>query len=58
MQDFDPAVQQAVNRIQPLAMVEQAVIDSRKAGFESINADLIYGLPQQSLESFRHDWTT
>ena len=52
VQDFDPAVQQAVNRIQPYAMVEKAVTASRKAGFESINADLIYGLPKQSLESF------
>ena len=52
VQDFDPAVQQAVNRIQPYEMVEKAVIASRKAGFESINADLIYGLPKQSLASF------
>lgn len=52
VQDFDPAVQQAVNRVQPYAMVEKAVTASRKAGFESINADLIYGLPKQSLESF------
>ncbi|MDO8249481.1 MAG: oxygen-independent coproporphyrinogen III oxidase [Rhodoferax sp.] len=52
VQDFDAAVQQAVNRVQPYAMVEKAVTASRKAGFESINADLIYGLPKQSLESF------
>jgi len=52
VQDFDPAVQQAVNRIQPFEMVEKAVTASRKSGFESINADLIYGLPKQSLESF------
>ena len=52
VQDFDPAVQQAVNRIQPYEMVEKAVTASRKAGFESINADLIYGLPKQSLASF------
>lgn len=52
VQDFDPAVQQAVNRIQPLTMVEKAVADSRQAGFQSINADLIYGLPKQTLESF------
>lgn len=52
VQDFDPAVQQSVNRIQPFEMVEIAVTASRKAGFESINADLIYGLPKQSLESF------
>ena len=52
VQDFDPAVQQAVNRIQPLAMVQRAVDDSRAAGFVSINADLIYGLPKQTMESF------
>ncbi|NMM37645.1 MAG: oxygen-independent coproporphyrinogen III oxidase [Glaciimonas sp.] len=52
VQDFDPAVQQAVNRIQPREMVEKAVSASRKAGFVSVNADLIYGLPKQSLASF------
>ena len=52
VQDFDPAVQQAVNRIQPLEMVEKAVAESREAKFQSINADLIYGLPKQTLESF------
>lgn len=52
VQDFDPAVQQAVNRIQPLEMVEKAVTASRKAGFVSVNADLIYGLPKQTLASF------
>ena len=52
VQDFDPAVQQAVNRIQPLEMVEKAVTQSRQSGFESVNADLIYGLPKQTLESF------
>jgi len=52
VQDFDPAVQQSVNRIQPYEMVEAAVIESRKNGFESVNADLIYGLPKQTMESF------
>ncbi len=52
VQDFDPAVQLSVNRIQPYEMVEKAVSASRKSGFESINADLIYGLPKQSRESF------
>ena len=37
VQDFDPAVQQAVNRLQPLEMVEKAVAESRQAGFESVN---------------------
>lgn len=52
VQDFDPAVQQAVNRIQPYEMVEAAVIQSRQKHFQSINADLIYGLPKQNKASF------
>ncbi|PLC53644.1 oxygen-independent coproporphyrinogen III oxidase [Pollutimonas nitritireducens] len=52
VQDFDPAVQAAVNRIQPLEMVEKALLASRDAGFQSVNVDLIYGLPKQSLASF------
>lgn len=52
VQDFDPAVQQAVNRIQPLEMVERSVQESRRTGFTSTNADLIYGLPKQTQESF------
>ncbi|AEC19166.1 coproporphyrinogen III oxidase [Pusillimonas sp. T7-7] len=54
VQDFDPDVQAAVNRIQPLAMVEAALNASRQAGFESVNIDLIYGLPKQTLASFNH----
>lgn len=52
VQDFDPAVQKAVNRIQPVEMVESAISASRKAGFLSVNFDLIYGLPRQNLNSF------
>lgn len=52
VQDFDAAVQQAVHRIQPVEMVERSVAASRGAGFESINFDLIYGLPKQNLLSF------
>lgn len=52
VQDFDPDVQAAVNRIQPLAMVERALAASRDAGFQSVNVDLIYGLPKQSVTSF------
>jgi len=52
IQDFDPAVQAAVNRIQPLDMVERALQASRNAGFQSVNTDLIYGLPKQSVASF------
>lgn len=53
VQDFDPAVQAAVNRIQPVDMVERAVKASRDTGYQSVNADLIYGLPKQTLESFQ-----
>src|SRR5690606_11526171 len=52
VQDFDPDVQAAVNRIQPLTMVEAALQASRSAGFQSVNIDLIYGLPKQTLTSF------
>ncbi|MGB3836186.1 oxygen-independent coproporphyrinogen III oxidase [Castellaniella sp.] len=52
VQDFDPQVQAAVNRIQPYEMVREALQASRDNGFQSINADLIYGLPLQTLDSF------
>ena len=51
IQDFAPDVQQAVNRIQPYETVAQIVIWCRELGFGSINFDLIYGLPFQTLES-------
>jgi len=52
VQDFDPAVQQAVNRIQS-EQATQAVLESARAeGFRSIGIDLIYGLPFQTPESF------
>jgi len=53
VQDFDPEVQQAVHRVQPLALVEELVAQARALAFDSINADLIYGLPRQTPESFR-----
>jgi oxygen-independent coproporphyrinogen-3 oxidase len=52
VQDFDPAVQQAVHRVQPAEQVFALVEAARARGFESINVDLIYGLPRQSPESF------
>jgi oxygen-independent coproporphyrinogen-3 oxidase len=52
VQDFDPEVQQAVHRIQPKVMTEQVVAWVREAGFTSVNFDLIYGLPHQTVESF------
>jgi len=52
VQDFDPAVQKAVHRVQPAEQVFALVAAARARGFDSINVDLIYGLPQQSPESF------
>ena len=52
VQDFDPEVQKAVHRIQPSAQVFALVASARKMGFESVNVDLIYGLPKQTPESF------
>ncbi len=52
VQDFDPLVQKAVHRIQPADKVFALVDAARRIGFESINADLIYGLPKQTPESF------
>jgi oxygen-independent coproporphyrinogen-3 oxidase len=52
IQDFDPDVQKSVHRIQPAAQVFALVAQARERGFDSINADLIYGLPLQSPESF------
>jgi len=51
VQDFSEKVQKAINRIQPYEMVEEIVKQARSLSFESINFDLIYGLPFQSLES-------
>lgn len=52
VQDNNPKVQEAINRIQPFAMTERVVGWLREAGFGSLNIDLIYGLPHQTVESF------
>ncbi|MFO8024605.1 oxygen-independent coproporphyrinogen III oxidase [Thiohalophilus sp.] len=52
VQDFDPAVQKAVNRIQSEAQVTEVMEAVREYGFRSTSFDLIYGLPLQSVESF------
>ncbi len=52
VQDFDPEVQAAVHRIQPAQQVFDLIAQARKIGFESINVDLIYGLPKQTPASF------
>jgi len=52
VQDHDPAVQKAIHRVQPLEQTQRAVDALRSNGFGSINMDLIYGLPVQTLDSF------
>jgi len=52
VQDFDPDVQAAIHRVQPIEFTEHAVMLFRQAGFTSINFDLIYGLPHQTPASF------
>ena len=52
VQDFDPRVQKAVNRIQDKDRTIAVLNEARNLGFRSINLDLIYGLPFQSVDSF------
>jgi oxygen-independent coproporphyrinogen-3 oxidase len=51
VQDNDPEVQRVINRIQPVENVRRATEEARRVGFTSVNYDLIYGLPLQTLES-------
>ncbi|BCX79000.1 oxygen-independent coproporphyrinogen III oxidase [Campylobacter sp. 19-13652] len=53
VQDFDSRVQEEIHRIQPFELTQNAVKMARERGINSINMDLIYGLPYQSLESFK-----
>ncbi len=48
IQDFEPAVQKAVNRIQSEALTGRVIEDARRVGFRSVSVDLIYGLPHQT----------
>jgi oxygen-independent coproporphyrinogen III oxidase len=52
VQDFDPEVQRAVNRIQSEGQTLEAIAHCRERGFRSINVDLLYGLPRQTLAGF------
>ncbi|HEX8871432.1 MAG TPA: oxygen-independent coproporphyrinogen III oxidase [Candidatus Acidoferrum sp.] len=54
IQDFKPEVQKAVHRIQPFEQTRDLIQTARQLGFDSINVDLIYGLPYQTGESFAH----
>jgi len=51
VQDFDPAVQQAINRHQPYDMTARVVALVRDAGIPSLNVDIVYGLPRQTQAS-------
>ncbi len=53
VQDFDPAVQDAINRYQTFDQTRDLHLQLRDAGVESINFDFVYGLPQQTPASFR-----
>jgi oxygen-independent coproporphyrinogen-3 oxidase len=52
VQDLDERVQQAVNRVQPEPLIREAYRWMRESGFESINLDLMIGLPHQTVASF------
>ncbi len=54
VQDFDPEVQRAVNRIQTVEETLDLIDACRDNGIRSVNVDLIYGLPRQTLTAFRH----
>lgn len=51
IQDFDRKVQEAINRVQPFQQIEELMVASRNYQFRSVNFDLIYGLPYQSVAS-------
>lgn len=53
VQDFNEKVQKEIHRIQPYDITRQAVDMARKAGIKSVNMDLIYGLPYQTLDTFK-----
>ncbi|MDR1999926.1 MAG: oxygen-independent coproporphyrinogen III oxidase [Zoogloeaceae bacterium] len=54
VQDFEPAVQSAINRIQSLEETREVIEAAREFGFKSVSVDLMYGLPKQSVDSFNH----
>ena len=54
IQDFQPKVQETIHRVQPYEMTRDLIAASRELGFESLNVDLIYGLPYQTAASFEH----
>lgn len=53
VQDFNPTVQKLINRVQTVAQVEDVTRWARELGYTSVNYDLVYGLPGQTIESVR-----
>ncbi|MFZ0883051.1 MAG: oxygen-independent coproporphyrinogen III oxidase [Candidatus Acidiferrales bacterium] len=53
IQDFQPKVQETIHRVQPYELTRDLIVAARELGFESLNVDLIYGLPHQTAESFK-----
>jgi oxygen-independent coproporphyrinogen-3 oxidase len=53
IQDFQPKVQETIRRVQPYEMTRDLIAVGRELGFESLNVDLIYGLPYQTAETFQ-----
>ena len=54
IQDFHPLVQKTIHRIQPFELTHDLIQSARDLGFDSVNVDLIYGLPYQTAETFAH----
>ncbi|MGB8459034.1 MAG: oxygen-independent coproporphyrinogen III oxidase, partial [Candidatus Acidiferrum sp.] len=54
IQDFHPLVQKTIHRIQPFELTQNLIRTARELGFDSVNVDLIYGLPYQTPETFAH----
>ncbi len=52
VQDFDPKVQEAIHRVQSFETTQALIADARALGFDSVNLDLVYGLPYQSEQGF------
>ena len=52
IQDFTPEVQKTINRVQPFELTRDLIVEARRLGFDSVNVDLIYGLPYQTAASF------
>ncbi|WP_331374586.1 oxygen-independent coproporphyrinogen III oxidase [Sinorhizobium chiapasense] len=53
IQDFDPVVQKAINRIQTYEQTRDAIESSRARGVRSVNCDVLYGLPHQTMETLK-----